>query len=133
LEDVDGALRTINDSVEANQDQLQTYQNAATDIKDAYDAAIAPLQQQLDILKDTSDLAQKQADIQTRLQQAQLKGALQQAQGDPVRRAQLENKLDELDAAQKNLQLQERELTLNSQQAAIAAKARGEKHRLDWG
>lgn len=124
LEDVDGVLRTMNDVIETNQQVLKDYQNAATDIKDAYDAAIAPLQQQLDLLKETNDVAQKQADIQTKIQMAQLKGALQRAQGDPVQRAQLEMRLDVLQQQEKDIQLQERALSLTKQSSDIQTKDR---------
>lgn len=128
-EQVEGAIRTIDDALQQNQSTLRDYQNAAEDIKDAYSAAIEPLQRQVDALKETNDLAQKQADIQTKIQLAQLKGALLNAQGDPVKKAQLENALDQNASAQKALQMQERQLTLNSQAARLAATARGEKYK----
>jgi hypothetical protein len=127
--DVEGALRTIDDALQTNQSTLHDYQNAVTDIKDAYDAAIEPLQRQVDALKETNDLAQKQADIQSRIALAQLKGALQNAQGDPVKRAQLQTQLDILDQQEKELSLQERSVALSKQASDITSKTQVDELR----
>jgi tape measure domain-containing protein len=127
VQSAEGVLRSLDQQIQDNQASLRDYQNAATDIKDAFEGAIDPLQRQVDALKEVNDLTQKQEDIQSRIQMAQLKGALQTAQGNPVERAKLQTQIDTLEQQDKELSLQERALTLQNQSAALAAKARGEK------
>lgn len=124
LKDTEGVLRGLDSQIRDNQSAMQDYRNAADDIKDAYSAAIDPLQRQLEALRETTDLTQKQADIQDRIAVAQLKGALQRAQGDPVQRARLQTRLDELEQQEKDLTLQERALSLTKQASDIQNKDR---------
>lgn len=123
--DVEGALRGIDDRLKESQSSLKDYQNAASDIKDAFEGAIDPLQRQVDALKEVNDLATKQADIQDRIQLAQLKGKLAAAQGDPVQRARLQNQLETLSQQEKELSLQESQMRLAQQSSDLAAKAKG--------
>lgn len=127
INDVESVIRNLDDQIRENTNTTRDYQNAAEDIKTAYDAAIDPLQKQVDALKEANDLATKQADIQDRIRLAQLKGALQQAQGDPVKRAQLQNQLDTLEQQEKSISLEESRLRLQQQQADLADKAAGKK------
>ncbi len=127
LQDVEGVVRDLDGQIKDNQNTLHDYQNAATDIKDAYEAAIEPLQKQVDALKEVNDLTTKQADLQDKISLARLKGQLSTAQGDPQKRAQLQTQLDELDQQSKAIQLQETGLRLQQQRADLADKAAGRK------
>ncbi len=109
------AIAGIQPAIDANKAAVADLNDAIQTVTTSYNDQIDPLQQQLDLLKSQVDYQTQIADAQDKVALAQIDQQLLQAQGDPVKRAQLQAELD------KN-KLLEQGYSLTSQIASIEAQ-----------
>lgn len=77
-------------------DALDETKRKIADIKDGYNDQIAAVKSQIDAIQGANDELRKQEDIQNAIYDAQLRAEALAAQGDPVAKAKLQNKLDDI-------------------------------------
>lgn len=94
--DVEGQIRLIDHAMRDTQAEVRAWQDNVERIKRSYDDQIAPLQRQLELIREQVDLTSRQQDLADQMADLELKKAAIAAEGDPVERARLQAQLDKL-------------------------------------
>ena len=116
-EDAEGVLRGINEALRDNEREGNRLQGAARDITEAFAAQRQEVEGQLEGLRDQNELLERQQDIAKRIRDLQQSQEEERLKGDPVARAQLENRREEIDAQIASLRNQNQIEELARQQA----------------
>lgn len=103
---IEAQIHLIGKAIHENQGDIELWKANIEGIKKNYEDQISPLQRQLDILKNAVDLTKEQQDLADQVTNLDLKRQEIAAQGDPIKRAELQNKLDELRAQQDTLSIE---------------------------
>jgi TP901 family phage tail tape measure protein len=114
-EDVEGVMRSLDSQLRDLDTETAGLKFQQEDIKSAYEEQIAALQRQADAITNISNLTARQRDLQLELKDLQLQQALVAAEGDPVRRAQLAGKLEQIRLEREGLNLTKQQRDLEQQ------------------
>jgi tape measure domain-containing protein len=122
-------IRDIDRSISDIDYSNSGYKNDLDDIKRAYEDQIRPLNDQLRIIKEKADAGKAEAELAFKMQDIALKQAELDAKGDPVKRAEIAQRLTILKQQEQSLGFEQSLADVERQKAKLADD--GNKARLE--